>query len=690
MMEFKFLTVLLIICFTAFVIAGAVHFYTRHKARKKPITSIGLRKTDSNANLARLYQRSYVQFMKVPILRKQIERIKLRLATINPYDELTLRKETMRITLRTLALLLLGVIAFAIMSRSLMGTVFAIMGAILLNSMLITIFVKRVEDRLLVQFTDSLEEMRHEYQDSKTIDDSMYRAAQASPHDIKLQLEKIHKMLTDKNPKKALESFYSVAPNRYLKIFAGISHLVMEHGDRTISKGSMYLNALNKLVRDIRDDLMRRRRLSYRLNNLTIIALLPIFLSFPIVMWAETFFPVMKSFYEGKFGYIIRLLLYATSIICYLLVRKVGELEDARYVASPARKNWEKTVYGWLWVKVLIDRIVPGMRTTKRYRMSRLLKDSNSPLTIEWFYIQRIAVSLACFVIVVVLSIFLHWNAAHHIIHDPTLEQTTLVGTMTPKEIEQAQQRTDLDNQVINSLKGVDEPNRNVIKEKVIEVVSSTTKMDSSQINAMINRIQSKMLRLDNEYFKWWELLLAIGFAVVGFFIPYWILIFQKRMRILEMQNEVDHFHTLISILSEFERSSSETILEWMERYAIIFKPALQKCINNYDRGAENALNQLKEDAPFSSFSKIVKRLIRSVEKISVREAFDDLEMQQEYHREQKIERMNRLINKKVFLGKLFGWTPVGILIGLFLVFPMLYVSLLNMTDLITRLNHLI
>lgn len=686
MMDFKFITILLIICFVALLISGAAFFFSRHRAKKK--RALGLGASSSRAQMALFYQRSYTQFMKVPIVRRHIERIKLRLANINPYDELTLRRETMRITLWTLTLLFLGVVAFALISQSLVGTLFAIMGAILLNSLLITVFVKRVEDRLLVQFTNFLEEMRHEYQDSRMIDEAMYRAAQVSPHEIKLQIEKIHRILTSKDPKKELDAFYSVAPNRYLKIFAGVSHLVMEHGDKNIEKGSMYLNALNKLVRDIRDDIMRRRRLSYRLSNLTFIALIPILMTFPIELWAKTFFPVMRDFYDGKIGYILRLVIDAASIIFYLLVRKVSELEDARYIAPVGRRNWEKKVYQWPIVKAVVERIVPGKRTTKRFRVERLLKESNSPLIIEWFYIQRIAVSLACFSMVVVLSIFLHWNASHHILHDPTLDQTSLVGSLTPKEAEQARQRTNMDNQVIQDLKGVDKVSRNLIRDKIIEV-SADPKMDSSVLNTTISRIQNKMWVLDNEYFKWWELLLAFGFGVVGFFAPYWMVVFQRKMRIQEMQNEVDHFHTLISILAEFERSSAGTILEWMERYAIIFKPALQKCLNNFDRGAERALAQLKEEAPFGSFIKIANRLIRAVEKISVKEAFDDLEMQQEYHREQKIERMNRLINKKVFLGRIFGWSPIAMLVGLFLLFPMLYVSFKNMGELMSQLQNL-
>ncbi|OMP13425.1 hypothetical protein COLO4_01712 [Corchorus olitorius] len=186
---------------------------------------------------------------------------------------------------------------------------------------------------------------------------------------------------------------------------------------------------------------------------------------------------------------------------------------------------------------------------------------------------------------------------------------------------------------------------------------------------------------MDSEYFKWYELLLAIGLSVIGYYIPFWILLFQKRMRLMEMQNEVDQFHTLISILIQFDRMDTQMILEWMERYSLIFKPALLKCLNDYDQGAEKAIMQLKEDAPYPAFVKIINRLQRSVEKIPLLYAFDDLESEQEHHREMKIERMNRVINQKVFWGKACGWTPAVFLLIFFLVGPMLYVSMMNMAD---------
>ena len=45
----------------------------------------------------------------------------------------------------------------------------------------------------------------------------------------------------------------------------------------------------------------------------------------------------------------------------------------------------------------------------------------------------------------------------------------------------------------------------------------------------------------------------------------------------------------------KIERVNVEMILEWLERYANIFKEPISKCVNNYEAGAWEALEQMKE-----------------------------------------------------------------------------------------------
>jgi hypothetical protein len=317
--------------------------------------------------------------------------------------------------------------------------------------------------------------------------------------------------------------------------------------------------------------------------------------------------------------------------------------------------------------------------------LNLLLKEANSPLMLEWFYIQRILISVASFIGVVLLSVALHFSAIYHVYHNPTKEQNTILGYMDEKEMQRAKELTEFDNNIIRELNGKGKISREAIANKVL--MNSGQPLNDVAFNNTVNRIEGKMQTIHGEFFKWWELLLAICLAIVGYYLPLWILLFQHRMRALEMQNEVDQFHVLISILSEFERMSVETILEWMERYGIIFRPALQRCLLTYDSGAEMAMQTLMNEAPFESFVRIVKRLNQAVEKITIREAFDDLEMEQEYYAEQKKERLERLIRQKASWGKMIGWTPGALLIALYLVFPFLYMSFGQLGQLSTQMQ---
>lgn len=682
---------ILLVCGIAIFLSGSVLLYMIMKERRRRKNSGPVWKTGAASNrttpakLLIFYQKSYMRLMKVPVIKGQILRIRKRLTAINTYDEYTLRKETMRITFMTLGSMLLGIVILAVISKSWMAVFFGVLAAIVLNEMLVDMFVNRVEDRLLKQFSQFLEDNRHYYQEVRMVDEAIYQAAQASPQEIKLQVERIHEILTSNEPQKGLENYYAVAPNRYLKVFSGISHLIMEYGDRTLSKGSMYLSAINKFVQEIRYDLLRRQKLRYRLGGLTMIALAPILLSFPLVRWAEGYFPITKDFYESKLGIIIRLVIFAIAALCYVLIRKLSENDEAKYIPKGPRRQWEKKLYEVPWIRWLVDRLVPASHTRKHYRLNLLLKEANSPLMLEWFYIQRVLISVACFIGVVFLSIALHFSAIYHVYHNPTKEQNTILGYMDEKEMQRARQLTEFDNNIIRELNGKGELSREAIANKVL--MNTGQPLNDVAFNNTVNRIEGKMQTIHGEFFKWWELLLAICLAIAGYYLPLWILLFQRRMRALEMQNEVDQFHVLISILSEFERMSVETILEWMERYGIIFRPALQRCLLTYDSGAEGAMQTLMNEAPFESFVRIVKRLNQAVEKITIREAFDDLEMEQEYYAEQKKERLERLIRQKASWGKMIGWTPGALLIALYLVFPFLYMSFGQLGQLSTQIQ---
>ena len=91
------------------------------------------------------------------------------------------------------------------------------------------------------------------------------------------------------------------------------------------------------------------------------------------------------------------------------------------------------------------------------------------------------------------------------------------------------------------------------------------------EITEGAERLYDKLKVVNKEYLKSYELLFAFVFAIGGYWGPKLMLIFQKMMRKLEIENEVMQFQTIILMLMKIERVNVEMILEWLERYSNIF-----------------------------------------------------------------------------------------------------------------------
>jgi len=152
-------------------------------------------------------------------------------------------------------------------------------------------------------------------------------------------------------------------------------------------------------------------------------------------------------------------------------------------------------------------------------------------------------------------------------------------------------------------------------------------------------------------------------------------------LRKLDIENEVMQFQTIILMLMKIERVNVEMILEWLERYSNIFREPISRCVNNYESGAWEALEELKNEINFEQMIRIVEGLQSAVEKIPIREAFDELDNEREYYQEKRKDSNEKLIKRKGMIGKAIGFTPlVGLFVG-YLIVPLVVIGLLSMTS---------
>ena len=239
---------------------------------------------------------------------------------------------------------------------------------------------------------------------------------------------------------------------------------------------------------------------------------------------------------------------------------------------------------------------------------------------------------------------------------------------------------TEQDNIVLDQFRG----NLNATVDQIrtfMERMDYYEDANDDELDTAAQRVYDKLQIVNSEYMQWFELLLACVFAVIGYMAPLWLLYFQVKMRQLEMEDEVMQFQTIIMMLMRIERVNVEMILEWLERYANIFKEPIGKCLNNYEAGAWEALEEMKEEISYMPLVRIVESMQAAVEKIPIKDAFDELESERDYYQEKRKESNDRLIKRKGMIGKAIGFAPMVCMFVGYLIIPLVFIGLTSMSS---------
>ena len=260
------------------------------------------------------------------------------------------------------------------------------------------------------------------------------------------------------------------------------------------------------------------------------------------------------------------------------------------------------------------------------------------------------------------------------------LQHTIFCGDMSDSDEAKAMEITKQDNIFLDQFKGKLKTSQDDIA-KAMKYSKYYKEASDDDIQTDAERVYKKLQTVNSEYMKWFEVLLAIVFALIGYMSPVWLLMFQKKMRLMEMEDEVMQFHTIILMLMKIERVNVEMILEWLERYSNIFKAPLSKCINNYEAGAWEALEAMKDEISYQEMTRIIESMQAAVEKIPIKEAFDELDTERAYYQEKRKESNNRLISKKGLIGKVIGFAPMVCVFVGYLIIPLVAIGMTSMSS---------
>ena len=528
-----------------------------------------------------LFQQLYIRYIRIPFLKRYILKLRRRLEIINIDDEYNTRKDAAKILTKALAI----VIPVAILTIIITHSSYLIMFTLLIFELfmidtLIDGSIDKKDTNLLKEQLDFFSEIRHAYHEFNMVEEAIYQVSQDDERDISRQGDRIYETLIADDPEMELEKYYDIAPNVFLKEFAGISYLTKEFGDRKVNGASLYLRNINNITKEMQLEILKRDKLNYVFQSLSLISIAPVLLLELLKSWSIGNFAFTQSWYNGKPGMIVQILILILTIVCYILVRRLKDNGSTAMNTKNTENPWQAKLYKNRVIKKIVDLFIPKEGTKEYRKNTQLLKDAASHLRMEWLYINRITLAIVTCIVSLVVFVYLHKLSIDYIYTQPTTEYDIL-GEMTETQTEDAMELTRQDNAIIDQFRG----NIDATVEQVRIVVARTDYFEEgtdSEITADAERIFDKIQIVNSEYLKWFEVLLSFVFAIIGYMAPIALLMFQVKMRQIEMEDEVMQFQTIILMLMRIERVNVEIILEWLERYANIFKEPIGKCQNNY------------------------------------------------------------------------------------------------------------
>ena len=630
-----------------------------------------------------LYQKLYVIYLKIPFIKRYLLKLRRRLEIINIDDEYLTRGQTSKIlTTAIIVIIPLTLIIILMTHQNTLLMLFLLIFEVFLADTLIGGMVDKLDNKLLKQQINFFSEIRHAYHEYNMVEEAIYQVAQDDEQpEMSRQAEKIYEVLISNDPEGELEKYYDIAPNPYLKEFAGISYLTKEFGDRKVEGTSLYLKNLNNITQEMQLELLKRDKLDYVFQSLSLISIVPILFMEPIKNWAISQFSFTASFYNGKTGMILQILILLLTFVCYLLIRKLKDNGSVNTNTKNTENPWQAKLYKIGIFRKIIDLFLPKKGTKEYRKLQQELKAAASKDKIEWLYINRVLLSIFAFVVSILVILYLHNLVIQNVYTEPTADYD-VIGQMSERQQRTAMQTTESDNAYIRSLRG----NANITAEDIARemrrgrINRDYVESSDAEIQVAAERVLEKIKIVNSENMKWFEVLIAMVIAVIAYNAPVWMLKFQAKMRQLEMEDEVMQFQTIILMLMRIERVNVEIILEWLERYANFFKEPISKCVNNYESGPWEALDQLKEDVSYPQFIRIVESLQAAVEKIPIADAFDELDTERDYYQARRKESNERLISRKGLIGRGIGFAPMIVIFVGYLIIPLVFIGMTSMT----------
>lgn len=658
------------------------------------------------------FESAYRLYIKIPCIKQLTYRVQRRYACIYPGDY----KKASSAAGKQITLLIfvnaVVIITVLLLQVSFTTYVAAAVALILFNDGSVTSGVTKMELKLTEEYREFIDEVRQQYMSMGSIENAIEKAIETAKHLARPHAEKLLEIISapDETEVKSLtQKYVATLSSPYIKDFILACITTFQQGDQKTEFGtSRFLDNVNYISKDLYTSLLAQKKTANSFKFFSFISLFPIFLLTPIRLFALFVIPESISFYYGTSGFLTVVAVLAVSLLVYSIIQ--------RFKGSIKLPILEHPLLDRILEIKVVRRAVNNYYSThypKMIQMQSLLRDVGESITVKQFLLKKCILAVVIFAFGLVGFISFH-EMSKDITISTTSNIESIVSGATSSDLVQLVQIIPYyadkykGNAVVNTegniissindffstdtrsavstmtgnpfsadrIEGVFNDGR--INEETIAQLMRCDKLlkNDTLIVAASKEIVARITAYQGEYFKYWELLLIILAAILAYEYPTIKLKMDKKDLVKKMEDEVIQFHTIIMMLAFVDRMNVDTILMWMNEFAIIFKNSITVCLNNLNSGDEEALDTLVRNEPFKPFTDLVKNLKMS-DLIGVMQAFNNIHIIRQEYQDTRAQNNEITLNNNHGVASILIMFPTLASIILYLVVP-LTVNLTN------------
>ena len=527
--------------------------------------------------------------------------------------------------------------------------------------------------------------VREEYLRRGSIADALEYAE--CPESLKLSVAQIREIMSAADAEHMLNRFLEKNSCDFIKVFAIACIRINDMGDDADGPDDepTFIRVLKYLEEDVNADIERREYSRRKFGTLEMVPLMPVVAIDLLPAVLSGSMPGLNVVYEGVSGYIIKVLIMLAATFGYYAITILSQVdgieEDDRIAFFEKMIKNDRIAY-----------ICEAAAPKRKYKVKaeRLMHKALTKKSLRSLTAERITFAFIAFLGAIIIGF-----AAGIVQKDYAKKSTNTFGLVASNDLAAYPDEKILQNDqiVIDEMMLRAEGDTTIKAEDLLDdteirayVDKFYTGLSELQAEDQVTRIKTKYDLINSGYFHWFFVLIAYAVAVGFYFVPILILKFRLWNIKKQEQEEFLRLQTLCTIIA-ISDADVLSALESMYKLAKLYKEPIKNCYLNYTMDPHKELERLNSKVELTDFKRLIKKLQLAVEDLSLKEAFEGMEIERKHIVTMRAQQtMANIDSRREKAGMASKISMAFLIIGL-LIFPVIYVGFTELVKVFDSLN---